>query len=112
MSAALPKRFYKDVTVGYCEEGWQILLDGRAVKTPGKLALICPREDIARQIAAEWDAQTDDINPAIMPLTRLLSVAIERTPDQREALIAEARRYAGSDVLCYRAPQPVDLRAR
>lgn len=112
MSASLPKRFYKDVTVRPSEGGWQTLLDGRPVKTPGKLPLTCPSEDVAGLIADEWDAQDKEINPSTMPLTRLLSVAIERTPDQREELVAEARRYAGSDVLCYRATQPSDLRAR
>ena len=35
-------------------------------------------------------------------MTRLLNVAVEQTPDNRAALIAEARKYAGTDVLCYR----------
>ena len=89
-----------------------MLLDGRALKTPGKLALSAPHETIAQLIAAEWEAQEGEINPAAMPITRLLNVATERTPDNRDELITEARQYAGSDLLCYRAPQPKDLTAR
>jgi len=37
-----------------------------------------------------------------MPGTRLLNVAVEQTPENRDALVAEARKYAGTDVLCYR----------
>ena len=37
-----------------------------------------------------------------MPVTRLLNLAVEQTPDNRDTLIAEARKYAGTDVLCYR----------
>jgi len=46
------------------------------------------------------------IIPAQMPLTRLLNVAIEQTPENRLNLLEEARRYAGTDLLCYRAPEP------
>ena len=40
-----------------------------------------------------------------MPITRLLIVAIARTPETRDELIAEARKYAGTDLLCYRSAE-------
>ncbi len=96
------KRFYKDVSFAGVEGGFQILLDGRVLKTPGKKTLLVPTQKAARLIAAEWDAQVEEIDPMTMPVTRLLNVAVEQTPDNREGLIAEARKYAGTDVLCYR----------
>ena len=102
MAKKVAKRFYKEVDIKAVEAGWHILLDGRTLKTPGKIILLVPSEKAAQLIAAEWDAQTEHIRPETMPVTRLLNVAVEQTPDNREALIAEARKYAGTDVLCYR----------
>ncbi len=102
MAKVANKRFYKDVSVKEVDGGFWVQLDGRTLKTPGKHVLIAPTRIAAELIAAEWDAQGDDIIPTSMPVTRLLNVAVEQTPDNREALIAEARKYAGTDVLCYR----------
>ena len=102
MAKAAAKRFYKEVSTKAVSGGWHILLDGRILKTPGKLILLVPSEKAAQLIAAEWDAQSEHIRPETMPVTRLLNVAVEQTPDNREALIAEARKYAGTDALCYR----------
>lgn len=102
MAKKFAKRFYKLVSVTRGEGGWHILLDGRTLKTPGKIILRVPSEKVAQLIVAEWDAQTEYIRPEIMPVTRLLNVAVEQTPENRETLIAEARKYAGTDVLCYR----------
>jgi len=102
MAKKAARRFYKEVTVAPGEGGWLVQLDGRILKTPGKITLLIPTEKAAKLVAAEWDAQTEHIRPEIMPVTRLLNVAIEQTPDNRAALIAEARKYAGTDVLCYR----------
>jgi len=102
MAKKFAKRFYKDVTTAPAEEGWLVQLDGRTLKTPGKIILLVPSENAAALIAAEWDAQMEYIRPELMPVTRLLNVTVEQTPDNREALITEARKYAGTDVLCYR----------
>lgn len=105
----MAKRFYKDVSVERSEDGYHVTLDGRRLKTPGKLPLAAPSKYIASCVAAEWDAQATDIKPETMPCTRLVNVAIEITPGNREGLVAEARKYAGTDLLCYRAPQPKKL---
>ena len=102
MAKKFAKRFYKDVTTTSADGGWLVQLDGRTLKTPGKNTLLVPCEAAAQLIAAEWDAQLEYIRPELMPVTRLLNVAVEQTPENRAALIAEARKYAGTDVLCYR----------
>lgn len=102
MAKKIAKRFYKDVSITQGEGGCLVQLDGRTLKTPGKITLLIPTPKAAHLIAAEWDAQTEHIRPETMPVTRLLNVAVEQTPNNRETLIAEARKYAGTDVLCYR----------
>lgn len=96
------KRFYKDVSTSEVEGGFHILLDGRILKTPGKKTLLVPTQTATDLIQSEWEAQGEEIDPTSMPVTRLLNVAVEQTPDNRETLISEARKFAGTDVLCYR----------
>ncbi|WP_371396949.1 ATP12 family chaperone protein [Fretibacter rubidus] len=109
MSKTFPKRFYKDVAVTQITGGYTVTLDGRTLKTPGKIALVMARKDHADLVAAEWDAVSEVINPAHMPITRMMNVAVERTPENRADLITEARRYGGTDLLCYRADNPSGL---
>ena len=106
MAKKLAKRFYKSVKVDEAEGQWRVLLDGMQLRTPGKLKLAVSSKAIAEKVAAEWEAQAEHINPSLMPVTRLVNVAVEQTPNRRADLVAEARRYAQTDLLCYRAPQP------
>ncbi len=111
-SKRLSKRFYTSVTVDGTGHDWRVLLDGMQLRTPGKIKLTVPSKALAEIIAGEWEAQTETINPSLMPVTRLANVAIEQTPERRNDLIAEARRYAETDLVCYRAPQPRILKER
>jgi len=99
MSQNFAKRFYKEVSLDLRGGAYVILLDGRVLKTPKKADLIIEREDRAAQVAAEWEAQEHEINPSLMPATRLMNVACEQTPFRRDDLIAEARNYAATDLL-------------
>jgi chaperone required for assembly of F1-ATPase len=106
------KRVYKQATARAAEGGWGVALDGRPMRTPAKHDLMVPSAALAEAIAAEWDAQQDEIRPATMPLTRLAATAIDRTRTQRELVAAEAANYAGTDLVCYRAEHPPPLIAR
>ena len=106
------KRVYKTVATHPVDGGWGVALDGRPLRTPGKSALVLPKEALAAAIAAEWDAQQDEIRPATMPLFRLAATAIDRTPPQRDLVVAETANYAGTDLVCYRADHPPALAAR
>lgn len=103
------RRFYKTVTVTGDNA---IALDGKPIKTPMKAALRLPARALAEAVAAEWEAQGAEINPASMPLTRLANTAIDRVARERPKIEAEARAYANSDLVCYRAERPPDLVAR
>jgi chaperone required for assembly of F1-ATPase len=113
-AAQPPRRFYKAVgtgasKTGAAKDGFGVLLDGRAVRTPAGLALTAPTEALARMLADEWDAQGEHIVMASMPAVRLAFTALDRVAGAREAVCAEAARYAGSDMLCYFADGPTAL---
>lgn len=103
------KRFYKTTGVAAGEDGFRVLLDGRAVKTPARKDLVLPVEGLAEAVAEEWDAQEDEIAPDAMPITRLATTAVDRMPELRDAAIQEVSDYAGTDLVCYRAADPDDL---
>ena len=62
--------------------------------------------------AAEWERQRETIDPADMPLTRLLNSAIDGVAHTMAETRADILRYAGSDLVCYRAEEPDALVAR
>jgi chaperone required for assembly of F1-ATPase len=106
------KRVYRAVRVAPAGDGWSISLDARTLQTPGRAALALPKRALAEVIAAEWDAQTDKIVPATMPLMRIAATAIDRVAPQRRQVIEEIIGYVGTDVVCYRADRPAELVAR
>ncbi|UCA44540.1 ATP12 family chaperone protein [Pseudochrobactrum sp. XF203] len=110
MLTPLPKRFYKDVTVGAYEAGgFAILLDGKLVNTPLRNKLVLPTEAAAQIVAEEFARQDTHINPADMPATRLVNTAIDGVAAETQAVLEEILRFAGTDLLCYRADSPKEL---
>lgn len=103
------KRFYKSTGVDAVDGGFRVLLDGRSLKTPARAELLLPVQELADAVAEEWDAQTEEIEPDAMPITRLATTAVDRMPDLRDAAIREIADYAGTDLVCYRASGPDDL---
>jgi chaperone required for assembly of F1-ATPase len=112
MRNALPKRFYTTASVELRQGLWQVLLDGKAARTPARQPLAVDNQAIAVAMAAEWQAQQERIDPAAMPLTRLANAAIDGVRDVPEPVRAEIVRYAGSDLICYRAETPRELTER
>ncbi len=104
-----PKRFYKTVSVEPGESGFAVLLDGRPVKTPAKQSLILPSRALADLVATEWEAQGERIDAPSMPASRLCFVALDRMSAAREDTAAEVTKYASTDLLCFRAPEPPEL---
>ena len=106
------KRFYKAASIGAVENGFEVLLDGRPVRTHAKAPLLLPVEGLAVEIAAEWNAQEEKIVPGSMPFMSLAATGIDRVAPQRDAVIDQIVAYGGSDLVCYRAEDPEDLVAR
>jgi chaperone required for assembly of F1-ATPase len=113
MRPRLRKRFYRQAHVGAGgEPGFAVLLDGKPVATPARRPLAAPTAALAEALAAEWDAQKAEIDPARMPLTRLANAVIDAVADAPEAVAAEVAKYLGSDLVFYRADAPAGLLAR
>ena len=103
------KRFWSDVTVD-AELG--VRLDGKPVRTPGRVPLLLPNPALAEAVADEWRAVEGEIDPRAMPLTGLANAAIDRVAPDPAAFAAGLAAYGESDLLCYRADSPPDLVAR
>ncbi len=112
MKKPLPKRFYKSVAVDAASGAHVIVLDGRRAHTPGKRPLMAPSLTLAERMADEWRAQKDVIDPGTMPLTTLTCTTLDAVAGREEVVAADIVRYAGSDLLCYRADTPAKLVAR
>jgi len=109
MRPNLRARFYQAATVGQGPEGFAVLLDGRPVRTPARRHLAAPARVLAEALAAEWDAQKDRVDPAVMPLTRLANSIIVGVAATPEPVAADVEKYLGSDLLFYRAEGPQRL---
>jgi len=104
-----PKRFYESVGTLAAEDGFSITLDEKPVKTPGRVTLTLPTQAAADLVAEEWRGVEDEINPLKMPVTRLANTAFDGVAQEMQAVMEDITRYAGSDLLCYRADGPEGL---
>jgi chaperone required for assembly of F1-ATPase len=108
----MPRRFYKDVSIEDTPAGWRVLLDGRVARTPRKRELVVPSRRLAQAIAEEWESQGECLDRATMPLTKLANTALDAVVGHEPVVRAEIAKYAGSDMLCYRADAPEGLARR
>lgn len=108
----LRRRLYEKVRAVARPEGYVVQLDDKPACTPAGRVLAAPNQELARAIAAEWDAQRHVIDPSKMPLTRLANVIIDGVYDQRGAVAAEVGKYLASDLVCYRVNSPQGLAER
>lgn len=112
MTPQWPKRFFQTARVGEAEDGFRLLLDGRSAKTPSRQVLALPTRALGEAVAGEWNALGEHIDPRVMPLTRLANAIIAGVAPDPAPVADEIVRYAGSDLLCYRAGEPAGLVAQ
>jgi len=110
--ARLAKRFYKEARAAAMDDGVAVLLDGRELKTPARNLVRLPTQALGDAVAAEWEMQQGHIDPSSMPRTRIVTTALDRVAEDAGPAVDEICRYGGSDLLCYRAEQPVELVAQ
>ncbi len=106
------RRFYKQAAAAQTDGGFSVTLDGRAVRTPAGQPLLLPTRALAEEIAEEWQSQGDEIKPATMPMMQLAATALDRIRLQRLDVVEQIVNYARTDLVCYRAGEPVELVAR
>ena len=112
MRPSLRRRFFTTVEIQAGENGYDIRLDGKPVRTPARRVLGAPTARLAEALAAEWDAQREVIDPARMPLTRLANAIIDGVATTPFPVAEEIAKYLASDLLFYRAAGPRQLRER
>jgi chaperone required for assembly of F1-ATPase len=105
----LPKRFYKKAEPVEEEGNFILQLDGKRANTPARNPIAVSGRDLAAALAAEWNAQGEHIDPAAMPVTRLVNSAIDGVASRMAEVRADICAYAGTDALCYRADEPEGL---
>lgn len=115
--SALAKRFWKNVSVKETDEGLQILLDTRPVRTATRQILTLPKNKraLAASIAMEWDqliSAQQALKQQYIPLTSLTSRAMDiQAADQqgsstiRDSIVKTVMRYLGTDTLLCWAPE-------
>jgi len=106
------KRFWKEATVDPDGSGFAILLDGKPVRTPARNPLVVPSRQLAEALAQEWNAAGETVDPRAMPATGLANAAIDHVAPDPESFARTLARYGESDLLCYRADAPRELRSR
>ena len=112
MSGMPRRRFWSSATVRAEPEGHHVDLDARPLNTPAGAPVVLPTAALAQAIADEWNALEGEIDPDRLPLTRFANSAIDRVLPARDAVIEAVAAYGASDLLCYRAEAPAELRAR
>jgi len=106
------KRFYASAGIAETDGGYAVTLDGKPIKTPSGRQVIVPVRSIAEAIAAEWNAQSEIIDPLTMPLTRFANSVVQGVVDKVNAVADDVAKYLGSDLLFYRAGHPETLVGR
>ncbi len=106
------RRFWKEVRVEQSAYGLAIRLDDKPVKTPLRAELMVPTKALADAVIAEWEAVSEKIDPAAMPMTGFANAAIDRIGPERDVFVAAIAAYGGTDLFCYRAEAGEPLAAR
>ena len=106
MRPARPKRFYEHVGVEERDGAFLLTLDGRPARTPARNSLAVPTRPLGEALAEEWQAQGAEIDPAGMPLTRLVNSAIDGVAGSMLEVAEDIVKYVRSDLTCYRAGEP------
>lgn len=110
MTAAFPrKRFYSRARLDSREGGFAVLLDDKPVLTPGRAVLLAPSPALGAALVQEWESAPERLDPDLMALTRLSMTAFDADAERIAAWTAEVLKYAGGDLLCYRAHEPSAL---
>jgi chaperone required for assembly of F1-ATPase len=111
MRPAPPKRFFETAGVEARDGGFVLTLDGRPARTPARNLVSVPTRGLGEALAAEWQAQEAVIDPAAMPLTRLVNSAIDAVGASMAEVAEDIAKYVGSDLIVYRAGEPERLAA-
>jgi chaperone required for assembly of F1-ATPase len=105
MRPAPPKRFFEKAGTEERAGAFVLTLDGRPARNPVAL----PTQPLGEALAEEWQAEESVIDPARMPLTRIVNSAIDGVAGSMSEVADDIVKYVRSDLTCYRAGEPERL---
>ncbi|KAJ9050486.1 ATP synthase mitochondrial F1 complex assembly factor 2 [Entomophthora muscae] len=109
----LRNRFWKAASLRTSEEGYEICLDGRILRTPNGVPLRIPpnRTTFAHLVAGEWESQEKVLKTHALPLTSLAARAIDglNTEESRIEVVSLLSKYLDTDSVCYQQDFPQKL---
>ncbi|SCV69160.1 BQ2448_2180 [Microbotryum intermedium] len=92
---------------------YAVLLDKRTLKTPGGAKISLPKQQltVAVLVAEEWENQVAVLKPHTLPMTSIISRAIDglSTADVRAEVVANLLRYLDTDTVCFHEEEPDHL---
>ncbi|KAI8891914.1 hypothetical protein BC833DRAFT_546145 [Globomyces pollinis-pini] len=104
------KRFWKQTSVKESKDNYSILLDQRQLKTPAGSVITIPKNNklLAVLVAAEWESQQDVLKNYSLPLTSIMTRAVDSFEDQntRQNAINTLLNYVHSDSICFHQDYP------
>ncbi|KAG2020768.1 hypothetical protein CC2G_006073 [Coprinopsis cinerea AmutBmut pab1-1] len=107
------KRFWKEVGIGKKGDDFTVTLDKRALKTPSGNTLLLPSNKglVAALIAAEWDHQETLLKPHALPMTSIVSRAIDSLAEDstRQEVEKTLLNYLETDTVCFFHDDPEPL---
>lgn len=96
------KRFYQHVEIYEEANKFGLKLDGRPVKTQKSHLLLCPSRHIAEAAKEEWQRQEKEILPDTMPVTQIITTALDEVRSRQQAL-EHIISYAETDLVYFRS---------
>ncbi len=112
MRPQLRRRFYQHAGFEGAGNEFRVTLDNRPIRTPARNLLSAPAPSLAEDLAQEWAGQGEFLDPAKMPLTRLVNTIIDGVSRAVPEVAAEVEKYLASDLVFYRADHPEALAER
>ncbi|CAG8584433.1 3734_t:CDS:2 [Funneliformis caledonium] len=110
------RKFWKQVSIqsNTDTQTYEILLDKRSLKTPGgsKLSIPYSKKILAYLIAGEWESQNHLLKQHSLPLTSLISRAIDafdKDINTKQEVINNLLRCLDNDLICYQESYPDSL---
>lgn len=112
MSDWTRKRFWTAAEAVPAEDGHEVRLDGRLLRTPSRTPMRLPTPALAAAVAGEWAAQGEIVDPRTMPMTRTANSVVDTVIPHHAAVADIVAAYGETDLLCYRATEPESLVAQ
>ncbi|KAJ7582851.1 ATP12-domain-containing protein [Mycena floridula] len=107
------KRFWKTADVESLDGNLVVTLDKRPLKTPSGNLLVLPQNKrvVATLIAAEWQNQKTVLKHHALPMTSLVTRAIDSLAEEntRTELVTSLLEYLSTDTICFYHHKPERL---